>query len=92
MEESSIMPGFYRLSPEERLAKVSRFAGLTSEEASALKAEGGLPLEIADRMIENVIGFMPLPLGVAVNFIINGKPRLVPVSYTHLTLPTTERV
>ena len=28
----------------------------------------------------------------ALNFILNKQPDLVPVSYTHLTLPTTSRV
>ncbi|MHC1586677.1 MAG: hydroxymethylglutaryl-CoA reductase, degradative, partial [Candidatus Hecatellaceae archaeon] len=80
MEKSSLISGFYKLPLEERLKWVSEFAGLTPEEASMLKAEGGLPLQTAERMIENVVGFMPLPLGVAVNFIINGKPRLVPMA------------
>ena len=80
MEKSSLISGFYKLPLEERLKWVSAFAGLTPEAASMLKAEGGLPLQTAERMIENVVGFMPLPLGVAVNFIINGKPRLVPMA------------
>ena len=73
MEKTSLISGFYKLPLEDRIKLVCRLTGLTEEEASLLKAEGGLPLELAERMIENVIGFMPLPLGVAVNFIINGK-------------------
>jgi len=45
-----------------------------------LSAEGGLPLDVADRMVENVVGFMPLPLGIAVNFLINGRDYLVPMA------------
>lgn len=45
-----------------------------------MSAEGGLPLDVADRMVENVVGFMPLPLGIAVNFLINGRDYLVPMA------------
>jgi len=36
-------------------------------------------METANRMVENVIGFMPLPLGIATNFLVNGKEYLVPM-------------
>ena len=44
-----------------------------------LQKAGGLDLGAADHMIENVIGTMPLPLGIAVNFLINGREYLVPM-------------
>ena len=54
---TSRLPGFYRLSTEERLKRVQEFAGLTDEEVELLRApERGLPPDVADRMIENVIG------------------------------------
>ncbi len=76
---SSRIPGFYKLSIDERLQKVKEFAGLTDEEIEIIK-HGKLPLEVADHMIENVIGLWPLPLGIATNFLINGKDYLVPMS------------
>ncbi len=79
-EKTSAIPGFYKLKPSERLAKVKEFSGLSGEEATALSKEGGLPSDVADRMIENFIGFMPVPLGVATNFIVNGKECLVPMA------------
>uniref|UniRef100_A0A7C4S636 Hydroxymethylglutaryl-CoA reductase, degradative n=1 Tax=Geoglobus ahangari TaxID=113653 RepID=A0A7C4S636_9EURY len=75
---SSRIPGFYKLSVEERIKKVAEFCGL-SEEDKKLLLERGLPLEIADRMIENVIGTFELPFGIATNFLIDGKDYLIPM-------------
>ncbi len=80
MEGSSEIPGFYKLTVEERIAVVKKAAGLTDDEASAISDTGGLPREVADRMIENVIGGIVVPMGIAVNFKINGKDYLVPMA------------
>ena len=80
MTKSSSISGFYKLTPKERLAKVQEFAGLTDEECVVLQNTGALPMEVADRMIENVVGGFTLPLGVAVNFQINNKDYLVPMA------------
>lgn len=78
--KSSRIPGFYKLSVKERMKIVKEFAGLTDEEASLLQSTGSLSLELADRMIENVVGAIPIPLGIAVNFLINGKDYLIPMA------------
>ena len=78
--KTSRISGFYKLSPEERLRIVKEFAGLTDEEASLLRDTGSLKIDLADRMIENVIGAFPIPLGVAVNFLINGRDYLIPMA------------
>lgn len=75
----SRIPGFYRLSPAERLREVQTRAGLTEEEVAILST-AGLDLAQADRMSENVVGTFALPLGIAVNFQINGRDRLVPMA------------
>jgi hydroxymethylglutaryl-CoA reductase len=80
MVKSSIISGFYKLSPEERLAIITDFADLTEEEVRLLKNTGSLPMDLVDHMIENVIGVLPEPLGVAVNFQINGKDYLIPMA------------
>ena len=77
--KSSRIPGFYKLSIEERLKKVAEFAGL-SEEEKQLILKNALTLDIADRMIENVIGTFELPLGIATNFLIDGKDYLIPMA------------
>jgi hydroxymethylglutaryl-CoA reductase len=80
MKRSSQISGFYKLRPEERLEIVRTFAGLSTEEAQILSSTGGIELEQADRMIENVVGVMPIPVGIAVNFLINGKDYLIPMA------------
>jgi len=80
MSKTSLFSGFYKLSPKERLAFVKEFAGLTDEECALLQNTGGLPLDLADRMIENVVGAFPVPLGIAVNFLINGRDYLIPMA------------
>ena len=77
---SSSISGFYKLSPKERLEAVKEFAHLTDEEAASLQNTGSLPLDLADRMIENVVGMFPLPLGIAVNFLINENDYLIPMA------------
>lgn len=76
---TSRISGFYKLSIEERLKELSDFAALTEEELKIIGNTGALG-EIADRMIENVVGSMPLPLGIAVNFRINGNDYLIPMA------------
>jgi len=80
MGKTSQLPGFYKLSPEERLRVVKEFAGLTDGEMEILRSTGSLELEQADRMVENVIGTTELPLGIAVNFLINGRDYLIPMA------------
>ena len=80
MSNSSSISGFYKLSPKERLAFVKEFAGLSDEECALLRNTGSLPLDLADRMIENVIGATPMPLGIAVNFQINKRDYLIPMA------------
>lgn len=79
MSKSSRIPGFYKLTVEERLMKVAEFAGLTEEELELLRRYAALDRDTANRMIENVIGTFQLPLGIAVNFLINGRDYMVPM-------------
>jgi len=80
MSKSSLVSGFYKLSPKERLAFVKEFASLSDEEEALLQNTGSLPLDLADRMIENVVGAIPMPLGIAVNFLINKRDYLIPMA------------
>ena len=76
--DDSRLSGFYKLSVEDRRNKVAQLSGLSPEEIDALASHGELSEVAADRMIENVIGTMSLPVGVATNFVIDGKPYLIP--------------
>lgn len=80
MGRTSEAPGFYKLSSMERLKFVQEFAGLSDDDIKLLQKTGALGLEQANRMIENVIGTTELPLGIATNFLINGKDYLVPMA------------
>jgi hydroxymethylglutaryl-CoA reductase len=80
MKKTSQVSGFYKLTPKERINYVKDFADLTDEEVKILQSTGSLELELADRMIENVVGTFPLPLGIAMNFLINRKDYLIPMA------------
>ncbi|HLC67424.1 MAG TPA: hydroxymethylglutaryl-CoA reductase, degradative [archaeon] len=76
----SDLSGFYELSIEQRLALLKQQCNLTTEEVEVLHQTGCLHPHTADMMIENVVGTVELPVGVATNFKINGKDVLVPMA------------
>lgn len=80
MESISPTANFHKLTPEEKIEFVKKWAGLTDEESQLVHNTGALGLEHANRMVENVIGAMPVPLGVAANFLINGKDYIIPMA------------
>ncbi|MEM0079372.1 MAG: hydroxymethylglutaryl-CoA reductase, degradative [Nitrososphaerota archaeon] len=77
--KTSRIPGFYKLSLDERVKIVADFANLSEEEVALLKSHMALDVKIADKMIENVITTYQLPLGIAVNFLINNRDYLIPM-------------
>jgi hydroxymethylglutaryl-CoA reductase len=79
MKKSSRLPGFYKRPIAERLALIQEWAGLTDEETAVL-AENGLNNEQANHMVENALGTFGLPLGIAANFLINGRDYLIPMA------------
>lgn len=68
------------MSPRERLEKVKEFSNLSKEEVEILREAGALKIEQGDKMIENVVSSLELPLGIAVNFLINEKDYLIPMA------------
>lgn len=79
MAQSSRFSGLRNRSVEERRSTVAEALG-ASGEALAPLIDGGLDVERADRMIEHVIGQIGIPVGVATNFIVNGREVLVPMA------------
>jgi hydroxymethylglutaryl-CoA reductase len=71
---------FYNLSLDERLSWLQKQTGLPEEALRALSGEAGLSAEQADHMVENAVGVYGLPLGIAQNFLINGREVLVPMA------------
>ena len=80
MGKTSRISGFHKMSLEERLKIVQAFSDLKEENLKTLTKEGALNFETANRMIENVIGTIQLPVGIAMNFLINGKEYLIPMA------------
>ncbi len=76
---SSRIPGFYNLPVSERIQRLGDAAGLDAASLVALSGISGLDRNLADHMIENVVGTYSLPLGVALNFVVNGREVLVPM-------------
>jgi len=77
VKKSSQVSGFYKLPVEKRVDFVADFADLSEEDKKLFSS--CLEMDTADRMIENVLGTFELPLGLAVNFLINGKDYVIPM-------------
>jgi len=84
--KTSRVHGFYKKTHDQRLNLIQQFSSLSDAEVTLLKRFASLPPEVAldfasaNRMIENVVSVMPVPLGVAPNFLINDKDYLVPMA------------
>ena len=73
------LTGFSKASPAERIEKLAQ-AGLLSEEGlQTLRDNETLPLSLANEMVENVLGTLALPFGLAPGFQIDGKEVQVPM-------------
>ena len=70
--------GFYKKELVERQNIVAKEFDLTDSEKKVLTKEGSLPYDVANKMIENVIGTFALPYGLATNFVIDGKDYIIP--------------
>lgn len=78
MDYSSRLEGFYKLEPGQRIEWLARIADLDPVQVDDLLS-GGLSLDQADRLIENVVGLYSLPFGIAANFTINERDYLIPM-------------
>jgi len=76
--DDSRLSGFYKHDVATRREMVGKLANLSEDALEALASGGGLSEEAGDHMIENVVGMMSLPVGVATNFIIDGEHWLIP--------------
>ncbi|ASV67119.1 MULTISPECIES: hydroxymethylglutaryl-CoA reductase, degradative [Cytobacillus] len=77
---NSRLSGFHRFSVEERLQIISEACHLTEEDKEILIGKQPLSISTADAMIENVLGSISIPVGVATNFKINGKDTFIPMA------------
>jgi len=77
---SSRIPGFYHLEMRSRHHELVRRFDLTDEELGLLRGAGVDGLAIADKMVENCVGVLRLPVGLGLNFQINGRDYVVPMA------------
>jgi len=76
---SSRVPGFYRLDVDGRHRELVERFGLSAEELAILRGSGGDGVAIADKMVENCVGVLRLPVGLGLNFRVNGRDYVVPM-------------
>ena len=76
---SSRIPGFYRLPVDERRRLLRLHADLSEQDLRTLDG-GGIDTATADRVVENAVGVYALPLGIGLNFVVNGRDVLVPMA------------
>jgi hydroxymethylglutaryl-CoA reductase len=79
MSQNSRLPGFYKVTVQERRALASEATGASIADIEQSLEGGGLDAETADKFVENVLGIYALPYGVALNVRVNGKDYLVPM-------------
>lgn len=79
MSISSRIPGFYKMTVEDRKKHIIDLFSLTEEDANQLLNPISLPEATADNMIENVVGTFSLPMGLGLNFKVNEKDYVVPM-------------
>ena len=77
MGKTEKLTGLYKLPQSERRLRLAEYAGLDQADLDTL--HDGLSVEQAEVMIENVVGRYALPLGLATNFVINGRDVVVPM-------------
>ncbi|MCC6812372.1 MAG: hydroxymethylglutaryl-CoA reductase, degradative [Deltaproteobacteria bacterium] len=75
----SRLAGFYKLSIDERRETLAKSTGVALEAFEKLSENGGMTMELADHMVENAVATYALPMGIALNFALNGDDVLVPM-------------
>jgi hydroxymethylglutaryl-CoA reductase len=77
---TSRLPGFYKMRMAERLRRLAEQLEVDGDELRGLGQTGTLPVANADAMIENAVGVLGLPVGIGLNFLINGEDILIPMA------------
>lgn len=79
-EKIKLFSGFSKLTRNQRYNRLMQMGALTKADVSYLRSGGIKKFDLADKLIENVVGYFQMPLGVAANFVIDGKPVLIPMA------------
>ncbi len=80
MPVNSRIPGLKDSSAQQRRTVIAERTGLSDLDVAVFDPGQGLGIDQADHMIENVVGVMAIPVGVATNFTVNGRDYLVPMA------------
>jgi hydroxymethylglutaryl-CoA reductase len=75
-----LFQGFSKLGREERLSRLVEMGALSQDDVRFLKNGAPVSVELAEKFIENVLGFFQMPLGVAANFEIDGEDFVIPMA------------
>lgn len=75
-----LFKGFSKLSREQRLERLEKMGVLTPEDVDYLLEGAPIAPELAEHFIENVMGYFQMPIGVAANFVIDGRPYVIPMA------------
>jgi hydroxymethylglutaryl-CoA reductase len=76
----SRIPNFFKMTVAERISALRERGLLGEQDVRALAtADHTLRLPVADKMIENVVGVFGLPMGLGLNFLINGRDYVIPL-------------
>ena len=79
--DKSRIPNFYKMPINERLDAVYERGLISKKDYKLLKnQQQQLDINSADKMIENVIGVMGMPIGLGLNFLINDKEYVIPMA------------
>ena len=79
MKRTSQLPGFYKVTVDERRNLISEATGVSAETMASALDGGGLSAETADKFVENVLGTYGLPYGVTLNVRVNGQDHVAPM-------------
>ena len=80
LKVQSRLPGFYKAKMAERLRKLAEALNADLSDLGGLGESASLPLANADAMIENAVGVLGLPVGIGLNFVVDGEDVLVPMA------------
>jgi hydroxymethylglutaryl-CoA reductase len=75
-----LFEGFSKLNREDRLLRLEKMGALSREDVQYFLSGAPLSTTLAENFIENVVGYFQMPMGVAANFVINGKPYAIPMA------------
>lgn len=77
---NDLFKGFSKLTREERYQRLMEMGALSSQDVRFLRDGGLQDLNLAEKFVENVIGYFQMPMGVATNFVIDGREIAIPMA------------